>query len=161
VFAKPVATALKIAGSLTANTDVSGQLVYAVLHVSSNPPVALASITTTSGAALLTMQATKNIFKAYQTLMVTGASGGTPLLSGQSTVVSVKNVALVTGCVMYVGSSGTGNAPWANTAASGLGWLLNRFDSVTIPISNPELIQVVTLATTSGQRISYMISADL
>lgn len=155
-------TALKIAGNLTAQTDVSGQLVYSVLHVSGNPPLALASITTTSGAALLTMQATKAVFKSYQSLPVTNDSGGTQLLSGQSTVVSIKNLG-ITGSFMWVGSSGTGNWPWASgTDQSGLGWFLGPRDSVTIPIFNPNLLWVCVGPTNrSGQRISYMISADL
>jgi len=152
---------VKIAGSLSATTNVSGQIVYAVIHTSGNPPTALASMVTTSGAALLTVAAAKTAFKAYVTLPVTALSGGTQLLSGNSTVVSIRNISTVTGCVMYVGSSGTGNAPFAQAAGSGLGWLLNRFDAATIPIHNPELIRVVTLAATSGSPVSYMISADV
>jgi len=152
---------MRIAGSISAATDVSGQIVYAVMHTSGSPLTPLASMVTTSGAALLTVVAAKTAFKAYVTLPVTALSGGTQLLSGNSTVVSVRNISTVTGCVMYVGSSGTGNAPFVMAAASGLGWLLNRFDAVTIPIYNPNLLRVVTLAATSGSPVSYMISADV
>jgi len=152
---------VRIAGSISAATDVSGQIVYAVMHTSGSPLTPLASMVTTSGAALLTVVAAKTAFKAYVTLPVTALSGGTQLLSGNSTVVSVRNISTVTGCVMYVGSSGTGNAPFVMAAASGLGWLLNRFDAVTIPIYNPNLLRVVTLAATSGSPVSYMISADV
>lgn len=153
---------VRIAGSISAASNVSGQIVYSVLHVSGNPPLALASITTTSGAALLTMQATKAVFKAYLSLPVTNDSGGTQLLSGQSTSVSIKNLG-ITGSFMWVGSSGTNNFPWASgTDQSGLGWFLGPRDSVTIPVPNPNLLWVCVGPTNrSGQRISYMISADL
>lgn len=152
---------VRIAGSISANANVSGNVVYSVMHVSGNPPLALASISTTSGAALLTMQAVKSIFKAYQTLPVTQSSGGTQLLSGNSTSVSIRNVG-ISGTYMFVGSSGTGNRPWAEAEQSGLGWFLGPKDAITIPMPNPDLLFVaVAPAARSGQRISYMISADL
>lgn len=154
-------TALKIAGNLTAQTDVSGQIVKSIMHVSGNPPLALASITTTSGAALLTMQTVKSIYKGYITQMVTNSSGGTQLLSGNSTSVSIKNLG-ISGTYMFVGSSGTGNLPWAQAEQSGLGWFLGPKDAVTIPVPNPDILWVAVAPTNrSGQRISYMISADL
>jgi hypothetical protein len=154
-------SALKITGNLSASTDVSGQIIRSILSVSGNPPTPLASITTTSGAALLTMQATKSVFKSYITLQITNLSGGTQLLSGQSTVVSIRNLG-ISGTYMFVGSSGTGNLPWAQAEQSGLGWYLGPKDAVTIPIPNPDLLFVaVAPASRSGQRISYMISADL
>ena len=107
------------------------------------------------------MQATKSIFKTYTTLMITNSSGGTQLLSGNSTSVSIKNLG-ISGTYMFVGSSGTNNLPWAQAEQSGLGWFLGPKDSVTIPMPNPNLLYVaVAPASRSGQRISYMISADL
>ena len=143
---------VKISGE-TVIAKVSGETINSTVVVSGN--VAIASVDTVSGAAMLMADSTLSTFQAFQTLLITSASGGIQLNSGFSRVVSVRNIG-VSGCVMFVGSSGTSRAPWVNSSQSGFGWKLEDGDAISIPIQHANLIRVVSL--TSGQRISYALS---
>ena len=137
------------------STSVSGNIITAAITVSGN--TAIDDFPSASGTALLVANPPKTIFVAYQTIPVTALSGGTQLLSGNSATVSVRNIGN-SGTIMFVGSSGTSRAPWAQSDQSGFGWQLKDGDAITIPIQNPELIRVVTQVATSGQRVSYALS---
>jgi hypothetical protein len=143
---------VRISGD-TVIAKISGESITAANTVSGNIPVA--SLSTISGVALLVAEPTKTFFMAYQTLQITSASGGATLLSGDSRVISVRNIGQ-SGSIMFVGSSGTSRAPWVATEFSGWGWQLKDGDSITIPVFNPAVIRVVSL--TSGQPVSYAIN---
>lgn len=142
----------KVSGE-TMSVSVSGNIITAAITVSGN--TAIDSVVSTSGRGLLTTNAVRTTFFAYQTLQCTSASGGEQLLSGDSQIVSIRNIGQ-SGSIMFLGSSGTNRAPYVLTEFSGWGWQLKDGDSMTVNIKNPNLLRVVSL--TSGQPISYAIS---
>ena len=94
--------------------------------------------------------------RTRDTLLITGASGGIALLSGDVLRVIMRNIG-VSGTVMYVG--GSGDYPWVASgqtypAFSGRGLWLRDGDGVTIQTTNMAFIRVVS--HTSGQRVSYI-----
>lgn len=145
---------VRISGETVATT-ISGNIVTAANTLSGN--VAIGGVTSLSGVAILAAEPVKSLFVAYETLMITAASGGTQLLSGDSRVVTIRNAG-VSGTSMFVGSSGTNRAPWMATNRSGRGWRIDDGDSLTVSINNPNLIRVVTLSTTSGEPVTYAIN---
>lgn len=145
-------TGVRISGE-TVIARISGETVTAANTVSGNIPIA--SLSTISGVALMAVEPTMTFFMAYQTLMITAASGGAALLSGDSRVVTVRNIGQ-SGSIMFVGSSGTSRAPWVATEFSGWGYQLKDGDSLTMRCFNPAVVRVVSL--TSGQPVSYAIN---
>lgn len=94
--------------------------------------------------------------RTRDTLLITGASGGIALLSGDVLRVTVRNIG-VSGTVMYVG--GSGDYPWVASGQnypmfSGRGLWLRDGDGITVHTSNMAFVRVV--AHTSGQYVSYL-----
>ena len=95
--------------------------------------------------------------RTRDTLLITGASGGVALESGDVLRVTVRNIGQ-SGTVMYVGSSG--NPPWAASGQttypfwSGRGFWLRDGDGVTIHTTNMANVRVVSMI--SGAYVSYV-----
>ena len=105
----------------------------------------------------VTKPQTPTQIRTRDTLLITGASGGIALLSGDVLRVTVKNIG-ISGTVMYVG--GSGDYPWVASGQtifpffSGRGFHLRDGEGVTIHTSNMAFVRVVS--HTSGQYISYL-----
>jgi hypothetical protein len=94
--------------------------------------------------------------RTRDTLLITGASGGVALLSGDVLRVTVRNIG-ISGTVMYVG--GSGDYPWVASGQSypmfsGRGFWLRDGDGVTVQTENMANVRVVS--HTSGQYVSYI-----
>jgi hypothetical protein len=95
--------------------------------------------------------------RTRDSLLITGASGGVALLSGDVLRVIVRNIG-ESGTVMFVG--GSGDYPWVASGQanfpffSGKGLWLRDGDGATIHTGNMANVRVVS--HTSGQYVSYL-----
>ena len=160
----------------TATIDASGRLAVstsgAVVSVVSGTGVRVSGETITvisgtgvriSGETVLT-SVSGNVIRSVQhirarvTLLITGASGGIALTSGDAISVTVRNVG-ASGTVMFVGSSG--EPPWVASgqsypAFSGFGMWIRDGDAVTVPCPDGNMDRVKVVSHTSGARVSYL-----
>lgn len=153
-----------VGGSLSATASVSGQTIrianssgFNAVYITSqsgNIPIAVDN----SGRISVNNPITYVAVHAPATLVVTGASGGVALASGQSDFVTITNIGL-SGNAVFIGTSG--NPPFAATIQSGLGLRTHNYGtfvsppSVTVPtLGNTNNIRVV--ASISGEPISYL-----
>lgn len=146
-----------VAVSGTVATSVSGNMV----SVSGQPVTSSGNMVSISGQPvtvsgdIIQPQIPVQI-RTRDTLLITGASGGIALLSGDVLRVTVRNIG-ISGTVMYVG--GSGDYPWVASgqsypAFSGRGLWLRDGDGVTVHTSNMAFVRVVS--HTSGQYVSYL-----
>lgn len=142
-------------------TNISGQVVYlasgqnSIIGSVSGNMVSISGQPVTVSGDIIQPQIPTQI-RTEDSLLITGASGGIALLSGEVLRLTVRNIG-VSGTVMFVGSSG--DPPWVASgqsypAFSGKGFWLRDGDGVTIHTTNMALVKVV--AHTSGQRVSYL-----
>ena len=69
------------------------------------------------------------------------ASGGTVLLSGDVSQITIRALS-GNASVVFVGGVTAGDAPWANSAASGAGFPLGPGDGMEFPVTNFNLVAV-------------------
>lgn len=144
-------------------TSVSGQAVTisgniiningSTVTISGNVVNISGSIVTISGNTI--RQNIPTNVRARNILLATANSGGSTLLSGDCSQITIRSLSGNAG-VLFVGGVTTNDAPWGSNAVSGAGFVLGPGDGMTFPITNFNLVAVAAQgATTSGDRVSY------